>query len=363
MNHAAPLLTGSITLLSIIALLLAASLSALLIIMMRPFFQRYALALPNSRSSHRQPTPTGGGLAIMLTTYTVLGMIPFVQSLAATLTGHVLTTPSEITSLSPLFHVCLGAFILACSGGIDDVRPLPSSWRLLIQAASIGYVVALADPALQLLPDYPLWLERSLIILAGLWFVNLVNFMDGLDWLSVGALIPMLAFCAFMLTGAGGQMTEQGLMAVIVLGALIGFAPFNKPVAKLFLGDVGSLPLGFLIGWFLWLIAQQWGVITALLPTLYYVSDATLTLLRRLINGEKVWQAHRSHFYQRATDHGLSPLQISAHVFCLGCFLAGLGILAAMSSPLIKGVLLTVGILATGLILKRFSTPLNIRAS
>ena len=87
---------------------------------------------------------------------------------------------------------------------------------------------------------------------------------------------------------------------------MIGFAYFNRPVARLFLGDVGSLPIGLLLGWLLLLLAANGHLAAALLMPLYYLADATITLLRRLFRGEPVWHAHRTHFYQLATDRGFT---------------------------------------------------------
>ena len=95
-------------------------------------------------------------------------------------------------------------------------------------------------------------------------------------------------------------------------GAMLGFAPFNRPVAKIFLGDVGSLPIGLLLGWCLLQLAWHQHLIAALLLPLYYLTDATLTLLRRIARREPFWAAHRSHFYQRATDNGFTVRAWSA---------------------------------------------------
>ena len=104
----------------------------------------------------------------------------------------------------------------------------------------------------------------------------------------------------------GALPRDATLVALALCGAMIGFAPFNRPVARLFLGDVGSLPIGLLLGWLLVVLAGSGHFAAALLLPLYYLADATITLLRRLANGEPVWQAHRSHFYQRAMDNGFS---------------------------------------------------------
>jgi UDP-N-acetylmuramyl pentapeptide phosphotransferase/UDP-N-acetylglucosamine-1-phosphate transferase len=126
------------------------------------------------------------------------------------------------------------------------------------------------------------------------------------------------------------------LVAAVLLGAILGFAPFNKPVAQLFLGDVGSLPIGLLLGWLLLQLAAGGHLAAALILPLYYLADATITLGLRIANGERVWQAHRSHFYQRATDNGFSVGEIVARVLAVNLVLAALALVsvAAGSVPL-----------------------------
>ena len=107
-------------------------------------------------------------------------------------------------------------------------------------------IYALPDE-LRVAPFLPWWAERVLLVIGGVWFVNLVNFMDGLDWMTVAEVVPVSAALALM--GALGALPPQGLVAALALGgAMIGFAYFNRPVAVLFLGDVGSLPIGLMLG-------------------------------------------------------------------------------------------------------------------
>ena len=120
------------------------------------------------------------------------------------------------------------------------------------------------------------------MLVAGIWFLNLVNFMDGIDWMTVAEVLPVTAGLAIL--GALGALPSYGIVAALALfGATLGFAPFNRPVARLFLGDVGSLPLGLLIGWLLLLLAARGHLAAALLLPLYYLADATVTLIRRLV--------------------------------------------------------------------------------
>jgi UDP-N-acetylmuramyl pentapeptide phosphotransferase/UDP-N-acetylglucosamine-1-phosphate transferase len=186
------------------------------------------------------------------------------------------------------------------------------------------------------------------------WFVNLVNFMDGIDWMTVAEVVPVTA--ALVVLGFNSALPPYAIVVAIALcGATLGFAYFNKPVARLFLGDVGSLPIGLLLGWLLLLLGAQGHVAAALLLPLYYLCDATVTLLRRLSAGEKVWQAHRSHFYQRARDGGFSVREIVAQVFVLNVLLAvlAIGLVLWPSTPTTIGGLV-LGLLLTGGLLYRF---------
>jgi UDP-N-acetylmuramyl pentapeptide phosphotransferase/UDP-N-acetylglucosamine-1-phosphate transferase len=172
----------------------------------------------------------------------------------------------------------------------------------------------------------PWWAERFCFLVGLVWFVNLVNFMDGIDWMTVAEVVPLTATVALL--GLSGTIAPSStILAFALLGATLGFAPFNKPVARLFLGDVGSLPIGLLLGWLLLQLAGAGEIAAALLLPLYYVADASFTLVRRIVAGEPFWRAHRSHFYQRACDRGLSVGEVVGRVFLTNLALAGLALL------------------------------------
>jgi UDP-N-acetylmuramyl pentapeptide phosphotransferase/UDP-N-acetylglucosamine-1-phosphate transferase len=227
--------------------------------------------------------------------------------------------------------------------------------RLLLQAAAVGLVLWSAPAGMRLEPWLPLPLERIVLLVAGLWFVNLVNFMDGLDLMTAAETVPVTG--ALMLFGwLGDYPMTATVIAAALCGAMLGFAPFNRPVAKVFLGDVGSLPIGLLLGWCLLQLAFQHHVAAALLLPLYYLADATLTLLRRLVKGEAFWAAHRTHFYQRATDNGFAVSRIVGEVFALNLVLALLGALSVgLNSATADALLLLLGSIAVGFMLRRFS--------
>jgi UDP-N-acetylmuramyl pentapeptide phosphotransferase/UDP-N-acetylglucosamine-1-phosphate transferase len=307
-----------------------------LIVLLRPLLQRHALSRPNARSSHAKPTPQGGGIAVI----------------GATVVAATFVTPDWSNAYA---IVLVATFCLTLLGMIDDLRPIPVIPRLALQALTIVFLVTMLPPQLRIVQGVPIWIERPLLVLGLLWYVNLVNFMDGLDWMTVAEMLPMAAALA-----AFGLMNEAPStvlwIALALAGALLGFAPFNRPVARLFLGDVGSLPIGLLTGWCLLELAGRQHLAAVVLLPLYYLADATITLLKRLVNGERFWDAHRSHFYQRATNHGFSVMQVITRVFVLNLFLAALAITSVVKHSIyIDGAMLVLGSAGVAVVLNRFS--------
>jgi UDP-N-acetylmuramyl pentapeptide phosphotransferase/UDP-N-acetylglucosamine-1-phosphate transferase len=319
--------------LSVVSFLAAAAICAGLLLWLRPWLARYALARPNARSSHKVPTPQGGGIAVVAATTIVVvaAEIFFANQLG------------DQWRLSIVFASTIG---LALVGVTDDLRPLDAIPRLVLQIAAVAAIIATFPADMRIVPSIPWWLDRAVMLVGGIWLVNLVNFMDGIDWMTVAEIVPTTA--ALGLFGLMGLLpSEATLVALALCGAMVGFAPFNRPVAQLFLGDVGSLPIGLLLGWLLAVLAGGGHLAAAVLLPLYYLADATITLTRRLVNGEQIMQAHRSHFYQRALDVGLAVNQIVARVFALNL---ALGLLALLT-VLRESAILNAAAFITGLIL------------
>jgi len=314
-----------------LAIVLAAAVfSAVLIVALGPWLARYAVAKPNSRSSHKTPTPQGGGIAVIgATLITSVGVLFFFGT--------------ANTNLWPLVVLFAAVLLIAAVGVMADKRPIAPAPRLVLQTFAVAAVLATLPPELHLLPILPWWGERILLLIGTLWFVNLVNFMDGLDWMTVVEVVPITAALAAL--GLLGYVPrENTVISLTLCGAMIGFAFFNRPVAKLFLGDVGSLPIGLLLGWLLLMLAGSGGRVAALLLPLYYLADSTITLLRRALNGEPVWQAHRSHFYQSATDRGFRVIDVVARVFVVNGALAALALVTILlPSPAIDIASVSVG--------------------
>lgn len=326
-----------------LALLAAAAVvTALLIVALHPWLVRYALARPNARSSHSTPTPQGGGIAVIVV---VAGVVAIGWYFGAAGFGAPWAT-------SVLF--ALGA--LAVTGALDDINPLPVLPRLILQFIVATLLVVTLPVEARLLRFLPASVESAGLVVALVWFTNLTNFMDGIDWMTVVEVVPIAA-CLSVL-GYLGLVPELAMLLPVtlaLLGAMLGFAPFNRHVARLFLGDVGSLPLGALVGWLLIVLALAGHKVAALILPLYYLADATITLARRWRNGERISQAHRSHFYQRAVVGGYTVPEVTRDVLALNIVLAVLAVVSIQSDrPAHQVLCLGAAIAATLYILLRF---------
>lgn len=319
-------------------LLFAALFSFGLLIVLKPVLKRYALARPNARSSHKAPTPQGGGLAVVASTMTAaLGI--------AAIAGSPFPAPLALVAATAL---------MATVGMIDDIFTIPVMPRLAAQAACIAIVIVALPAELRVFHWLPFWPERLLLLVAGLWFVNLVNFMDGIDWITVTEVVPVTA--GLTLLGFFGALPDHAVLLSLALGgAMLGFAPFNAPIARLFLGDVGSLPIGLLLAYLLFLLAAGGQLAAALLLPLYYLADATVTLFRRVARAEPFWNAHRSHFYQRALDRGVPIRAILLRILAVNAALVALALVSARSGThAVSVVCLASGLAIVGMLLLNF---------
>jgi len=251
---------------------------------------RTLLAIPNSRSSHSQPTPTGGGVAIVLV-------------LSAVLVGYFWL------GVSAAGWLAAGGVGIALLGLADDLVELSARMRIVIQllvVATVLWALAVvdtlkADPAGGLiagLPGIVLWL---LLLLGLTWFINLFNFMDGIDGIATAQSAAYCLGALLFMLGDAGWVTQVLWVGV---AASAGFAVFNVAPARIFMGDVGSAFWGYLLGF----LAVHLAIVGALpfVASLVLLSafwfDASYTLCVRIVSGQKFAQGHRSHLYQRLAD-------------------------------------------------------------
>ncbi len=298
----------------LIAAVAAALASFCFIAALRPGLTRLALAKPNARSSHRQPTPQGAGLGLMAATLTV--------GLTASAVGGGLSGSST----------CLAAALAGATaiGLADDIHPLAWRPKLLAQTLCCTLAVAGLPADLRLVPiDGLFWPERGLMILALVAFMNFVNFVDGIDEITAAHVAPALG-AVVLIAVAGAVEREAGLIAAAGFGAVIGFWPWNRHPARLFLGDSGSLSLGLLVGWLAIRLGSEASLAAGLLIVLYPACDALATLARRWFAGARITEPHRDHAYQQAVDGGV-PVRRVAGTVALVCLLtAALAVLAAL---------------------------------
>ena len=248
---------------------------------------------PNERSLHATPTPRIGGLGIMA------GVLVATMWLAD----------------GALLPVVLGAFALAVVSVLDDVRGLPVRVRFLAHfVAAAGCLLALGLTGWALLAG----------TLAAAWMTNLYNFMDGSDGLAGG--MAAIGFGALALAAWLGDASGLAAFCAAIAAAALAFLRFNFPPARVFMGDAGSIPLGFLAATLGILGARQhvWPWLFPLLVFSPFIVDASVTLSRRALRGEKIWQAHRSHYYQRVVLLGASHRQLALAAYALMLAMAGL---------------------------------------
>jgi UDP-N-acetylmuramyl pentapeptide phosphotransferase/UDP-N-acetylglucosamine-1-phosphate transferase len=281
----------------------------------RSFLLRRAiLDLPNARSSHTAPTPRGGGWGLML------ALLP--AWIWSTARAGRLDDPAEILLI-------LGAAGLMAVSWIDDRRGLGPAPRFAAQTIAVALVMAALPHDLSLSGGFlPLPLDRIVGGLVWLWFVNLFNFMDGIDGIAGGSAAAM-GIGIMLVSMLHGPHELQAFRGAAIAAASVGFLIWNWQPAKIFLGDVGSVPLGYLLGFELVQLAMDAGQIAALIIASYYLADATITLLRRAARRERIWQAHREHFYQQAVSAGRSHAQVAAAAVLVQLMLA---LLAAASA-------------------------------
>ena len=316
---------------ALLLLLIAVALSTSylsLALMLRSGWPRRAIDRPNERSLHKAPTPRIGGLGVACA---------LLVCAAAALTLGLQPHQAAVTAVVSYF--CLALLSLA-----DDIYQLPALPRLLMHLLVAG-AAALA------LGVSPLWLPVAALFLA--WSANLFNFMDGADGLAGS--MAMLGFGTYAVAAGFAGHLDLMLLCAVLSAASAAFLHFNLPPARLFLGDSGSIPLGFTAG-----LVGLYGSFEAAWPPWFGIIvffpfwfDASLTLLRRIQQRKPLGQAHREHLYQRAILSGLSHSQVLGRVYGLTLCSMGLAAAAYYASFAIAALIIVLQILVGLLLCQR----------
>jgi Fuc2NAc and GlcNAc transferase len=276
-------------------------------IVLTAIFRNYALKrslldLPAARSSHMVPTPRGGGLSIVLT---------FIAAIL------VLFAYGRM-SLDDFMALFVGGSLVAGIGFWDDHGHIPARWRILVHFAAAAWVVWWLGGVTSIALDDRIldigWLGSVFATVLLVWLLNLYNFMDGIDGIAGVETVCVAGGAALMLFAEGEQ--NLSLLLGLLICSSLGFLVWNWPPAKVFMGDAGSGFLGFVLGVFALLTSVSgalplwsWLILLAV-----FVVDATTTLMRRILRGERWYEAHRSHAYQHAAQHYQSHLKVTAVV-------------------------------------------------
>lgn len=291
-------------------------------LLLTPLIRYYALErglvdAPGPRRSHMHPTPRGGGLALAVSLLLVLPWLPM--------------------PLDRLLVYGLYIVILTGLGWIEDHRPIAVGWRLAVQLVAIAWLAFNLGPVrvvdFSSMPVEASWLWTPLAALAVLWLINLHNFMDGSDGLAALQCFFSGAFfaAAFALNGDPGM----ALLAVALAAACAGFLVWNRPPARIFMGDSGSLVLGGMIG-ALALTGAVNGSVSVwvgAIITSVFVIDASATLFDRLVRKERWYTAHRQHAYQRLIRRGWSHSGVLAAYAAVNLMLVLPAAVLAMRNP------------------------------
>ena len=280
------------------------------------WMRRYALRtslvdMPDARRVHTRPTPRGGGAAIVMVTLA-----------GVALAGVLLQLPASV-----VHALLIGGGAVALVGWIDDRRGLPAPVRAVVHLAAAALSLTVADVGLA-----PVAL--ALAALGVVWSTNLYNFMDGIDGLAGIEAVSVGILAGLMLIIMG--RADLALVPLVTAAASAGFLAWNWPPARVFMGDVGSGFLGFVFGTMA-VVSDRWGAVPAttwLMLLGVFVFDATVTLVRRVARGERWYQAHRSHAYQRLVRIGVSPAKVVAAVLLLNGGAAGLAWIALIDRRL-----------------------------
>lgn len=251
---------------------------------------------PNERSNHHSTTITGVGI------------------------GFIIAICAFLVVVNASSQIILATLGLMLVSAYDDRHHLSVLKRLGFQLMAIIFALHTFNGTV-FLGLLPVWLDMAVTAILWLWMINLTNFMDGIDEITVTETGSITA--GIIVLGMVLESLPHAIMvdALVVLVGVLTFYPWNKHPARCFMGDAGSVPLGYLLGYLLLSLSAAGLWYIALILPAYHITDATFTLLRRVVRGEKFWQPHSQHFYQQAVRAGRPHDQVSHHILVLNVLL------------------------------------------
>ena len=263
--------------------------------------------MPKKRSNHLIPKPKGAGLIIIPTI--IVSIVFFIYF--------------DLINSKPWLLICLLTFILWVTSIFDDFYNLPSTPRLIVQGLCVlGAIQFLSTEITDLVQiiinisnlgisqQFLIFFLKLLIFFYWLWLINLFNFMDGMDGIT-GFQVCTFSMGIIILSIFGSLPNETGYVGIILFSSFLGFLFWNKPPAKIFLGDSGSIPIGFLISSIIVLsLVKQQNFIPTMILILFHFIDSTLTICIRALKRKNVFEAHSDHFYQKKIRSGSSHQKV-----------------------------------------------------
>ena len=297
------------------------------------FFNKYSIIdYPTGRSNHKIPTPRGAGLII----------IPVVA--ISTLIFFYLIEQIFFEWII-IFLLC---FLLGMISFIDDIKNLSTKIRLFLQLFIVSLsLIIYIEPITMNLFSAPVSYEKYIpliicfllvfILISWMWIINLYNFMDGIDGLTA-LQVCTVAICTNFLSILGYINEEYQYFSLILFSVYLAFYQFNQSPAKIFLGDVGSIPSGYLVGFIMISCLLTNGILLPIvIVNMYYILDSSITLLIRFYKRDNVLEAHSDHFYQKMIRKGYQHSYVIKWIFALNSILLILSLLS-MKLPIISSI-------------------------
>lgn len=290
------------------------SLLTSLLVKVLPFFG--LVDIPSQRRAHNKVTPRGGGLAIVIMVIIAVSVYEYFLA----------------TSLISTTKILLILLVISMISFLDDLIHISIVIRFITHIiCSAAVIILFLSPALLFHTELPPYLDFIVSVIGLTAFLNIYNFLDGIDGITCSESIHLSATILILCYLKSDIIIHANLIImlnVIMGGASIGFLLFNWHPAKIFLGDVGSISLGFLLGFSLLLISASSAhlFVASVIASLYYLADGGLTILIRLINKEKIWQPHLKHFFQKAVQKGMTHKQVVSRIILCNLLLMLLSI-------------------------------------